>query len=270
MTLDKTQLTAMTTRQKAIAGAVLLAIVVIVWQIVSLFSGGSKTAQPKGTTTSAAGSLPNGGPPGSGAGGKAAGGGAINPQPEQLTQQRMSAQQQSDLIKLQQQTQEKYVAALNELQMLKLSQQLAETSKDIATAKLATVTAEKGIVDLLTKPATPVETPASFSPGLATPGLATPGNPLTIQPLSPPSGPPGASVSTTTTTISQDVNYIVISVSQLLNRWSAVVGYQGKLYSVYVGDVLPPDQSTVVSIDKYGVILEKNGVTRKMSLVPII
>jgi hypothetical protein len=36
------------------------------------------------------------------------------------------------------------------------------------------------------------------------------------------------------------------------------------------GDVLPPDGSVVISIDKAGIILERNGIRRKISMVPII
>jgi hypothetical protein len=62
----------------------------------------------------------------------------------------------------------------------------------------------------------------------------------------------------------------VISVSQLQNRWGAVLGYQGNLYSVFSGDVLPPDGSKVISISKSGVILEKNGIRTLVSMVPVI
>lgn len=261
--IDKATFTTMSTRQKAIAGGVLVLIVILIWQLISMF-GGSKTPPAKPPTTAQTiPPPPNGnGPPINGAGPAASA--STVPQAEQMTTSKMTNQQQAELMRLQQETQQKYIIALNELQMLKLAQQIAETNKDIASAKLATVTAQKGIVDLLTKPAPVVETPASFSPGLITPN---PSGTLPIQPVSPP--PPGGTVSVTTST-SQNANYVVISVSELVNRWSAVLGYQGKLYSVLIGDVLPPDQSMVIGINKFGVTLEKDGVQRKVSLVPII
>jgi hypothetical protein len=262
MTLDKTQLTNMTTRQKATAGIVVLIILIIVWQIVGLF-GGDKNATPPTITTPPPTSLPSKTPSNANDTGAKNGSGmsapqaqSAIPQPAQVNQQQMSSQQQDELIRLQQETQQKYVAALNELQMLKLSQQIAETNKSIAAAKLATVTAEKGIVDLLTTPAAPVETSASYSPGLISPGSNAPSSVPTANNAS--QHPTAA------------VNYVVISVSKLLNKWSAVLGNQGKLYSIFVGDVLPADGSSVISIDRNGVILEKDGVRSKLSLVPII
>lgn len=268
MNLDKTQLTNMTSRQKAIAGGVLLVVIIIIWQLASLFKGGgSNPPAVANAKINKAGMAANA---------NGAPGAPNTPQPGQISQPAMSVQQQNDLVKLQQETQEKYVSALNELQMLKLTQQIADTNKDIAKAKLDTVTAEKGIIDLLTKPAAPVETSASFAPGLVTPGAG--GNLTMQQPGSGQAGstqlgPPGMSQHPTALSVTPPpapVNYIVISVSELLNKWSAVLGYQGNLYSVFIGDVLPPDQSTVVAIDKYSVILEKDGIQRKLSLVPII
>jgi type IV pilus biogenesis protein PilP len=66
------------------------------------------------------------------------------------------------------------------------------------------------------------------------------------------------------------VSYVVISVSMQMNRWTAVLGYQGKLYNVSVGDVLPMDGWSVQSISREGVILKKDNDTRKISLVPAI
>lgn len=257
MTIDAKQLMNMTTRQKAIAGLVFLVILIVIWQVISMFTGGAQQTQPatlngKGGSSAQAKSNMTPG----------------QPRQQQIQAQGMTQAQQDELARLQRETQEKYIAAVNQLQMLKLSQQIAETSKDIAKAKLDTVTSEKGIVDLLTKPAPEPETSASFSQGLV------PGSPLTIQPASPsvaPGSPPGvASMTAPAAPQTTNANYVVISVSQLLNKWGAVLGYQGKLYSVFVGDVVPADQSTVISIDKYSVILEKDGIQRKVSLVPII
>ena len=149
----------------------------------------------------------------------------------------MSAQE-LELVRLQQETQAKYVAALNELQMLKIAREIAQTNQAIAAARLATVTAEKNTLLLLSPP------PPAYAQGLVTPVSGTPSM-----------SSPG---------------YTVVSVSQLQNRWNAVLGYQDKLYSVSIGDVLPSDGSTVVSISRSGVVLEKDGAKRKISMVPII
>jgi type IV pilus biogenesis protein PilP len=66
------------------------------------------------------------------------------------------------------------------------------------------------------------------------------------------------------------VPYTVISVSKIENKWNAVVGVQGTLYSVHVGDIIPADGSRVKSISSSGIVLEKKDKERKISLVPII
>ena len=53
------------------------------------------------------------------------------------------------------------------------------------------------------------------------------------------------------------------------NRWTAVLGSQGKLYNVAVGDVLA-DGERVLSISKSGVILEKEGKSKKISIISSI
>jgi type IV pilus biogenesis protein PilP len=151
------------------------------------------------------------------------------------------------LMQLQQETEAKYVAAVNELQMLKVQRDIAETNKAIASAKLDTVNSEKNIVTLLTP-----EQNANYSQRLANPAQAA---------AIGPQGPGPAVV---------EVAYTVISVSEIQGRWGAVLGVQGKLYTVRVGDVLPTDGSKVVFINRSGVVLQKDGMRKTVSLVPII
>lgn len=246
MRSDKTQIFSnMTTRQKATVGALVLVVIIVLWQIIGLFGGKNKPAPlPTGANKSRMAMNKNqvGGAP---------------PSPQQMTPQQAelikpepTTPRELELIKLQQETQAKYISALNELQMLKVAREIAETNQAIMTAKLATVTAEKNIVGMLSGP-TPQEVSAAYAKGLVNPANAAPH--ATPQVISQPT-----------------VNYTVISVTQLRYKWGAVLGYGGNLYNVSVGDVLPADGSTVVSIDKSGVVLEKNGVRKKVSLVPII
>lgn len=229
----------MSTRQKITIGVFVFIILIIAWQIYGLFSGPKTThvpkAPPKGTQTAMT--------PGMGTQGSV-------PQPAQFVKQQpvTMTPEYIEMQKLQQQTEAKYVAALNELQMLRIERDIAETNKGIMTAKLDTVTAEKHIVDLLRPPP---PTTASYAKTLVT-GEAQ---------LTPPAAIPAPTA---------EAAYTVISVSQLKNRWSAVLGYQGSLYNVAVGDILPPDGSVVLTINRSGVLLEKGGVKRKISLVPII
>jgi hypothetical protein len=233
-----------TARQRVIAVIMILVLVIVIWQVVGLFKRGSKTAPPIPTDTpkSAAMSAHSANDPSSG--GDPVQPAMGMPTAASLTPPPPPPQEQSDFVKLQQQLQERYVAALNELQMLKLASQIADTNKQIAAARLETAKSEKNLVNLLTKPAADT----SFSSEL-------------VRPVSSSQG--GAQVG-------GQVSYMVISVSELLHKWRAVLGYDNKLYSVGVGDVLPPDHSTVVAIDKQGIILEANGIQRRVSLVPTI
>jgi len=142
--------------------------------------------------------------------------------------------------------QTKYVSALNELQMLKIQKEIAETSQAIVTAKLATVTAEKNITDVLSEPSKSA-TKESAPPPPSSTNLA-PGGP----------GAPGAE--------GGPASYSVHSVSMEQDQWHAVVKYKSQFYDVAVGDMLPPDGSIVKAIDQKGVTLETAGFEQKIPL----
>lgn len=226
-------LSTMTTRQKVMSIVFVVIIIFVIYQVIGLFSSGS--AEPP---KSAAGGAPKvaSQPP------------ILKPQEVSLLPKQTAASiQEQEAMRQQQAAQAQYLASLNQLQTLKVAKDIAETNRAIITAKLATITAQKSIVDLLSKP-TQVS-PQSYAQGLV--------NPATGASTNPPSS------------AQTDATYTVISVSQLQGRWGAVLGSQGNLYSVSIGDVLQ-DKSVVISIDKSGVLLEKNGVRQKISLVPII
>jgi hypothetical protein len=157
-------------------------------------------------------------------------------------------------LQQQQMSEQKYIGKINDLEDLKIQRAIAETNQAIATAKLATVTAEKNISDLLTKPVMPEVPAGTYANKLANPGMQGE-NAVGLPPFGSPQ---------------QVVQYTVISVSMQLGRWNAVIGSQGKLYNVIVGDVLTPDNSVVVSINKNGVMLRKNGQVRKVSIMSSI
>ncbi len=262
---DKMQtLKSMTTRQKVTAVIVVVVVVIVIWEVMGLFGGGgggNSNIRPASTTTNTNKMMPPKTPAmaGTSAGTAMPTAGAnanpqqITPQQAQLTQATGASPQEVDLIKMQQETQSKYITALNQLQMLKVSRDIAEANQAIMAAKLASVTSEKKIVDMLTAP-TPPSTPEAYAKNLVNPTTA--GGPQQATPQTQPQPQPAT--------------YTVISVSELQFRWSAVLGHKGSLYSVHVGDLLPPDGSKVVTIDKSGVILEKDGVKTKISLVPLI
>jgi hypothetical protein len=245
MRSDKPQaLSGMNTRQKVIAGVLVLVLIIVGWQIIGLFGGGGSTpaTTPAPVISNQAATPPRPTP-------KAA---------ELVKVQPPTSQREIELMKLQEETQAKYLAALNELQMLKVTRDIAEANQAITAAQLATVTAQKNIVNILA-PQQPVMQ-ADYARGLVNP--VTSGNVITT--------PAPTTTVTQTTTTQQEATYTVISVSQLQYRWHAVLGYQGNLYNVSIGDVLPADGAVVKAIDKSGVILERNGVKKKISLVPII
>ncbi len=263
---DKMQtLKSMTTRQKVTAVIVVVVVVIVIWEVMGLFGGGgggNSNIRPASTTTNTNKMMPPKTPSMAASAGTTmptAGANVnpqqITPQQAQLTQATGASPQEVDLIKMQQETQSKYITALNQLQMLKVSRDIAEANQAIMAAKLASVTSEKKIVDMLTAP-TPPSTPEAYAKNLVNPTTA--GGPQQATPQTQPQPQP------------QPATYTVISVSELQFRWSAVLGHKGSLYSVHVGDLLPPDGSKVVSIDKSGVVLEKDGVKTKISLVPLI
>jgi len=148
----------------------------------------------------------------------------------------------SNVFVQQEQIQNKYVSALNELQMLKIQKEIVETSQAIVAAKLATATAEKSISDLFSE--------ASAS----TKGAATSPSSTLVVPLPPPTPKPIGS------------GYSVQAVSMGQDQWHAVVKYKNKSYSVGVGDLLPPDNSVIKTIDQNGVVIENAGIEQRIPL----
>lgn len=219
-------------RQKGIAVAVVIVIFILIWQVIGIFSDQKKITPPTKPTT------------------------PVTPTPQ--TTATLSTTEHEDLppaklvndpafIKMQKATEEKYVVKLNELEELRIQRQIAETNQAIAAAKLATVTAEKDISDLLTKPSVPMTQQPPYSEQLVAPTSTIPVTEM-IAPIG---------------------DYTLISVVMQLHKWSAVLGYQGKLITVNIGDTLP-DSSTIVSINKNSVVIRKDGETKRISIVSSI
>lgn len=237
---DKAMSAADSPRQKIILGVVVLVLGFLGYQVYHLFAEGSSSTEmtPAPSSSGAHSQMPA-------------------PQPAKLlqtgnaTQPAPMTEREAQLLKLQQETEAKYIAALNELQMLKVQKDIAETNKAIVTAKVETVTAQKNLVDLLSPSAAPTQSYAQqIQGGEVGPAGAQQGIQQQSAPVS---------------------SYTVVSVSHLQGRWNAVMGYQGKLMNVFVGDILPADGSKVSSIDKSGVTLKlEDGTTKRVSLVTII
>lgn len=227
----------MSRRQKTTAVVLVIALVVVIWLLIDWFGGKSSEMSTAASDT---------GLPGSRALVQSAMAAPL-PQPVASLEKQPAgvSPREAALMRLQQETEAKYVALLNQLQILKVQRDIAETNKAIMAAKLDTITSQKGIVNTLTaKPSQPVST---------TPGFVSQ---TVIQPKA---------------GLTSEASYTVVSISQLSHKWSAVVSYEGNLYHVSIGDVLPSDGSKVILINRTGiVIVTKSGERRKISMVPVI
>ena len=258
MALEKPTQQGMPVKQKATIGALVVVVLIVIWQIIGLMGGSGNSTPPSAEVNPVPPKAPvrsSAGAPQSGMSATSASATAMSSQAAQQAELRQ-AQVMSDsrFLELQQASEQKYLGKINDLEDLKIQRAIAETNQAIAAAKLATVTAEKNISDLLTKPAAPEVPAGAYANKLTNPALQ--GEAVAGQ------GPPSAPA--------QETQYTVISVSMQLGKWSAVIGAQGKLYNVSVGDVLSADGSVVENISKSGVILRKDGKTKKVSITTAI
>lgn len=232
---DRDPESAKKSRQKIIIVVSIIVGGFFAWQVFGMFSGSAEEEQAK---MAAAAPPP---PP------------MPTPKPTELPKVAAPmTQREMELMQLQQETEAKYLSAVNELQMLKIQRDIAETNRAIAGAKLETVNAQKAIVTVLTP-----EVNTDYAQRLTNPTQGAPIN-------------SGGGTNTNQPIGLVETAYTVISVSEIQGTWGAVIGASGKLYNVRVGDVLPTDQSKVISINRSGVVLEKDGVKKTISLVPII
>lgn len=259
-----------TQKQKAMAAGVVIILAILAWQIYGLVSGNGgdesivpakappQGAKPPGQMTNTSiGSTPPATPMTT----------TSNIQMPATTTPQSAAKEpvsiapsNAEILKKQKEQQEKYLTTVNQLQMLKLERDIAETNQAISAAKLATATAEKNINDLLI-PAKPTPPPPATSyASTILSQTSTQASPPPVDGNAPTSPPPQVVVETV-------VPYVVISVSMQLNKWTAVLGANGKLLNVSKGDVLA-DGWVVGLINRDGVVLKKNGVSKKVSLVP--
>ncbi|HEX4045345.1 MAG TPA: hypothetical protein VHZ76_06750 [Gammaproteobacteria bacterium] len=222
----------MTTRQKVILVIFVIILGVLIWQLVGLIRPNQNSVVAPVAAANTMNTIQPSAP-------KAVA--LTRPAPVPLTPRELQ------LLKQQQDLEAKYVSALNELQMLKIEREIVENNRAIMAARFDTLSTQKNIVALL-NPSEPPVPPGEYAQKLVTPTTGAQG------------GEPAA----------QEAGYSVISVTQLHHRWSAVMGYQGRLYQVAVGDYLPIDGSKVLSIDKSGIWLERANVKRKVSMVPAI
>lgn len=254
-----------TSRQKVIIAVMVVVVLIIIWQIVGLMGNGSSSSAPSIQPTSKMDASKPGEQDMKNTSAEAA------PSADQIKKPSSGSQvddslRQASIVndpqfnRLQRMTEEKYVGKLNELEELRIQRQIAETNQAITAAKLATVSAEKDISDLLTKP----------SPGSAMYSNQTVKTSVDVTPPSAGEPPSEASKVVPIASPQEVVPYKLMSVSMLLNKWTAIVSLQNTMFSVSVGDVLPPDGSVVTNINKNSVTLRKDGKSRKVSITASI
>lgn len=255
-------------KQKMTIGLMVVVVGVIIWQVMGLMGGSSPKPTPSATPKITANKP--GTPPSGGSAAPVAMASANNPsavQPQEVPAPKPAPVQPAvdeGLMKLQKQAQEKYLAQTAQLQALKLDQQIAETNSAIAAAKLSTFTSEKAISDMLAASVPAPVSSSSYGNIMGSKGTTQASGTTDSTAITPP--PP-----TTATVLAPKLGtYTLVSVSMQLQRWTAVIGYGDKLYTVNVGDVLPPDGSVVESIDKDNVVLKKDGKNNRISLVPSV
>ncbi len=246
MKSDKSSLASgMAPRQKAIIAGVAVIILIILWLSYSMYQNSQPmVVTPTPTTAPIAGAAtaPGGMPP------------IHTPSQAKLTTQPMT-EREAQLMKIQQETESSYIKAMSELQLLKLNQQFAETNQAIMKAKLETVSAQKKIVDLL-------QTDAERANAA--------GQGANITPAAMEAAMRNMQAQQQLAQQQAIANYTVVSVTNLQGQWRAVLGTQGRLFSVKVGDVLPVDGAKVLSISSSGVTVQRNGISKRFSMVPII
>lgn len=266
---EKQGFAALPPRQKTIVVIILMMAVFAVWEVIGVLRGGKNASiaispsQPAVAATAPTPKppqlkpdLPKSAPPAVQQMAGPAPAAATPPRPPaspHLTPQQSHPEVESTppssiVLVQQEQVQSKYVNALNELQMLKIQKEIAETSQAIVAAKLATATAEKSISDLLSEGETPANKPGGPTTGPSSTNVEPP------QQL-----PPGVIAET-------PGSYSVQSVSMEQDQWHAVVKFKDKLYNVSVGDMLPPDKSLVKTIDQRGVTLDMGGMEQRIPL----
>lgn len=257
-------LSRMTTKQKGTIVAMIIIVLIVIWQVVGLIGVGGGSGQstlpatPVKPVVTQGVKTTGGAVSGPGLGGA----NAASQAPQQAEVRQATVLSDAQFLQQQQMTEQKYIGKINDLEDLKIQREIAETNQAIATAKLATVTAEKNISDLLTKPAAPEIPVGAYANKLATPTMQGE-SAINDQGTSSVAASPSAPAAPVTPT----VEYTVISVSMQLGKWNAVIGYQGKLYNVTIGDILSEDNSVVTNINKNGVTLKKDGKIRKVSII---
>ncbi len=240
---------AMPAKQKATIAVIAVVFLIIGWQILQLFSGGSSATTQKmvqkQTVINKELKLAS----------SSASPVARKTNEDEISVHESSISNDSKFKEMQRRVEEKYIGRLSELEQLRLQRQIAETNQAISAAKLATVTAEKDISNLLTAPTTQqtkVQQLSEYS--------------QQIQQAAEVKAKKAIEEEEEKNKI-PDAKYSLVSVSKSLNKWQAVLSLGDRLYGVRVGDTLPPDGSKVTGISARNIFLERDGKKRTINIV---
>jgi hypothetical protein len=261
-------------KQKITIGLVVVVLGFVAWQAMGMFGGGGSSPAPS-APTNAPNKTMSANPQ------QPAGNGAPAPAPQvsqaatvttssgDNTPKQAPVLANAELLQLQQETQAKYIAALNELDMLKVQKSIAETKQAITTSTLATATAEKNITDLLTTQVSQMPSNNSlsnqYSPFASSGGTGDAASPTSSAPSS--NGAPAAPVVIKIS--APETQYFLQSVAYKSEKWSAVLMNGKNVFIVEIGDTLPPDGSVVTGIDKNAVTLLKDKASRHIQMSPV-
>lgn len=201
-------------RQKIIAIGLAVVLLIICWQIYQMFT--SENQSPPIKIAQAPTIKPE--------------------QVQRISEPPLVSAEIKSLSAEEQSARQQYLDAVNQLQMLRIKANIAETTKHIAADKLEAATSEKKIEDLRGTQSQTMSVVSTF--------------PKTDIPAP----------------LIKKISYRVASVTETKGKWSAVISNHGILYHVRIGDALPEDGAKVVAIFKNGVTIEKDG-TRKRILM---
>lgn len=166
---------------------------------------------------------------------------------------------EDSLLKNAKTTQQKYLKASDELKLLQLEEKIAETKRAIVAAQLDALKAQTEMKTITTPPPS---APINYGQALTNP-TATPTTAVS-------NTAPLPSYSSTSAVESTDnENYKLLYVANQGGVWEAIIGSNGKLYSVTTNSVLP-DGTTVVAISGNNVQLIKGSAKRVISITPVM
>ncbi len=252
----------MTPKKKATLGAIIVFSLLIIWQLIGLLGGGggNEAAVPAVAKSAAPVKMTPGIPNSMGA--SATSPPSVVVASSADVKKLLAADERTQ--KIQKASEDKYMQSLNDLEGLKIQREIAEMNQAIASAKLATATAERNMMDLSLKSMPVPVSAAAYANGLVAPTAQG-------EVVATPSGVDSTAINTgKSSSVHATNDYTVISIFMQGDRWTAVLGYQGKLFNVSVGERLPTDGSIVTAINENAVTLQQNGRTKEITMLSSI